>query len=173
MHKSLDVRSAFPRPVLAYYPALVEQSFLDEKVILVESNKAISAGHISKSQKLPPRLDYETKEPKSLETFGPTKSVELGKVAYARSGDKGSNANVGFFVHTDEEYDWLCSALTKKKLVELLGDDYQDSFFIERIEMRNILSVHFVVYGILGRGVSSTTRLDCFGKGLADYLRSK
>jgi hypothetical protein len=30
-------------------------------------------------------------------------------------------------------------------------------------------AIHFVVYGILGRGVSSSSRLD----GFADYLRDK
>lgn len=56
---------------------------------------------------------------------------------------------------------------------ELIGKDWNDSFFIERVEFRNIMAVHFVIYGILGRGVSSSSRLDGFGKGFVDYVRDK
>lgn len=56
---------------------------------------------------------------------------------------------------------------------ELIGGDWNDSFFIERVEFPNIMAVHFVIYGILGRGVSSSSRLDGFGKGFVDYVRDK
>jgi hypothetical protein len=52
-------------------------------------------------------------------------------------------------------------------------DDWDDSFLIERVEFPEIHAVHFVIYGILGRGVSSSSRLDGFGKGFADYVRDK
>jgi hypothetical protein len=52
-------------------------------------------------------------------------------------------------------------------------DDWDDSFLIERVEFPKIHAVHFVIYGILGRGVSSSSRLDGFGKGFADYVRDK
>jgi hypothetical protein len=56
----------------------------------------------------------------------------------------------------------------------LLGDDWrEDEYFIERVEFPHIRAVHFVVYGILGRGVSSSSRLDGFGKGVADWLRDR
>lgn len=34
-----------------------------------------------------------------------------------------------------------------------------------------IFAVHFVVYGVLGRGVSGSSRLDAFAKGMGDWLR--
>ena len=37
----------------------------------------------------------------------------------------------------------------------------------------NLLAVHFVIYGPLGRGVSSCRLLDALGKGFADYIRDK
>jgi hypothetical protein len=80
---------------------------------------------------------------------------------------KGGNMNVGFFVHEDDEYEWLQAYLTRNKLQALLGDDWRDDYFIERCELPGIKAVHFVVYGILGRGVSSSTILDSLGKGFA------
>jgi hypothetical protein len=58
-------------------------------------------------------------------------------------------------------------------MVELMGEDWSEDYFLERVEFPNIFAVHFVVYGILGRGVSSSTRLDALGKAFADYMRDK
>lgn len=63
--------------------------------------------------------------------------------------------------------------MTRARLQELIGDDWKPDYFIERMEFPNIFAVHFVVYGILGRGVSSSTLLDSLGKGFADYIRDK
>jgi len=173
MHASLDHRTQLPRPLLAFYPALINQSDIQEKATILNPLKVIDAGNVRVTEPLSPQPDHEARNPISLETFGETKQVRMGEVVYARSGDKGGNGNVGFFVHEKDEYDWLCSALTKAKVVELLGDDWRDEFHLERVEMPGIFAVHFVIYGILGSGVSSSTRVDCFGKGVADYLRSK
>lgn len=56
---------------------------------------------------------------------------------------------------------------------ELMADDWRDDFFIERMEFPNIWAVHFVIYGPLGRGVSSCRLLDALGKGFADYIRDR
>jgi hypothetical protein len=42
-----------------------------------------------------------------------------------------------------------------------------------RREFPNLRAVHFVIYGLLGQGVSSSKRLDGFGKGFVDYFREK
>jgi hypothetical protein len=65
--------------------------------------------------------------------------------------------------------------MSRQRVREIMSadDDWDDSFLVERVEFDNIHAVHFVIYGILGRGVSSSSRLDGFGKGFADYLRDK
>lgn len=63
--------------------------------------------------------------------------------------------------------------MSRDRMREFLAKDWNDSYFIERVEFPHIHAVHFVVYGILGRGVSSSSRLDGFGKGFADYIRGK
>jgi hypothetical protein len=133
----------------------------------------IDAGNVTVTEEIAPNLDYETREPVPLESFGPTTRAPLGDLVYARSGDKGANANVGFFVHEPDEYRWLQSVMTKSTMQKLLRGDWNETYHLERVEMHGILAVHFVIYGILGRGVSSSARLDTFSKGLADYLRSQ
>jgi hypothetical protein len=65
--------------------------------------------------------------------------------------------------------------MSVERMREILvdDDDWDESFLVERVEFPYIHAVHFVIYGILGRGVSSSSRLDGFGKGFADYIRDK
>jgi len=173
-----DPRTRLPKSFLVFYPALLKQSEIREVVhVLPNSSNANTideeAMPVQKFEELQPRLNYEAKKPVDLVKFGDTKEIPLGDVVWARSGDKGGNLNVGFFVHEDDEYEWLQSYLTRDRLQALLGGDWRDDYFIERCELPGIKAVHFVVYGILGRGVSSSTILDSLGKGFADYLRSR
>lgn len=96
----------------------------------------------------------------------------LGDIALGRSGDKGANVNLGLFVQTPEQWEWLRSFMSKERLRQLMGRDWRESYFIERVEMANIYAVHFVVYGPLGRGVSSSKLLDSLGKGFAEFIRA-
>lgn len=171
----MDMRTAIPRPYLAYYPAIWAQSKINEQAHFVDSAGAtvqsLSAGHPSTYSELGTRSSYDTASPAS--SSGPTRSIRLGDLVLARSGDKGANLNVGFFVQTDKQWEWLRSFLSIAQMKQFLGNDWRDEFSIERVEFPKIYAVHFVVYGILGRGVSSTSRLDGFGKGFADYVRDK
>ncbi|KAJ5745463.1 hypothetical protein N7520_010645 [Penicillium odoratum] len=172
-HCSLDRRTMAPMPYLAYFPALVAQSEIDESINIFRDGEVqkISVGLPTKTEPLQARDNYETTNPVDLAQFGPTKDAPLGDIALARSGDKGANINLGVFVHTAEEWDWLRTFLTAKKLQQLMGTDWKDSFFIERVEFAGIKAVHFVIYGPLGRGVSSSRLLDGLGKGFADFIR--
>jgi len=177
MHLSLDRRTALPRSYLAFYPALKAQDSINEGIALLASDgttaKTLPAGHPPKYHPLSPRQNYETASPTPLSSFGPTTRVRLGDVVLARSGDKGANINIGLFVRSPSHYPWLQSFLTRSKMQELMGDDWRSNFYIERCEFVNLLAVHFVIYGPLGRGVSSCRLLDALGKGFADYIRDK
>jgi Acyclic terpene utilisation family protein AtuA len=103
--------------------------------------------------------------------WGPTERVPLGSVAGARSGDKGPNANVGFWVTTDVAFEWLREALTVDRLRDLLEE--ARPLAIDRYELANLRAVNFVIHGLLGEGVASSTRPDAQAKSLGEYLRSR
>jgi hypothetical protein len=44
---------------------------------------------------------------------------------------------------------------------------------VRRFDFANLHALNFVIVGILGEGVASTTRPDAQAKGLAEYLRSR
>lgn len=178
MHLSGDHRNALPKPFLAFYPAVISQSELEESINIIDRKDRSSVqksvvGPPKKTERIGERESYETQNAVDLSSFGETVSAPLGDIALARSGDKGANVNFGVYVHTAEEWDWLRSLMTKAKLQELMGRTWEDWFFIERSELPEIKAVHFVVYGPLGRGVSSSKILDALGKGFADFVRDK
>ncbi|MGN7779518.1 acyclic terpene utilization AtuA family protein [Mycolicibacterium sp. 22603] len=102
---------------------------------------------------------------------GPTVRAPLGRIAGARSGDKGGSANVGVWVRTDSEWSWLAHFLTVDALRELLPETY--GLPVTRHLLPNLRAVNFVIEDILGRGVAYQARFDPQAKGLGEWLRSR
>ncbi len=103
--------------------------------------------------------------------YGETCRVPLGRLAGARSGDKGGSANVGVWVRTDEQWRWLSHTLTVDKLRELLPET--TDLPVSRHLLPNLRAVNFVIDGILGQGVAYQARFDPQAKGLGEWLRSR
>lgn len=97
--------------------------------------------------------------------------MPLGRVCAARSGDKGGNANVGLWTRTPEEFAWLREHLDVAEFRRLLPE--ADGLEVRRYELPNLNALNFVVVGLLGEGVASSTRPDPQAKGLGEYLRSR
>ncbi|RKH36172.1 DUF1446 domain-containing protein [Corallococcus praedator] len=102
---------------------------------------------------------------------GPVRRMPLGRVALARSGDKGGDANIGVWVRTDEAWRWLVHALTEEHLRTLLPETH--GLVIHRHVLPNLRALNFVIERLLGEGVSSSTRFDAQGKALGEWLRAR
>ncbi|SEK90955.1 Protein of unknown function [Nonomuraea pusilla] len=100
----------------------------------------------------------------------PSVRVPLGRLAGARSGDKGGDANVGVWVRGDEQYAWLASFLTADALTRLLPG--LAGHRVDRYELPNLRALNFVVRGLLGRGVAANPRMDAQAKALGEELRA-
>jgi hypothetical protein len=159
-------RTSQPKPYLAYFPCLLDRKRVDMAVHFVDGKSSIAVPHRSTPGQHIKQDNYEPNTPVSLDSFGASVKIPLGYQVYARSGDKGSNVNVGFFPQGDseEEWDWLRAFLTTPKLLELLGEDARDVSRTERVELPNIHAVHFVLFDLLGGGVTDTVRPDSLGK---------
>ena len=95
----------------------------------------------------------------------------LGRVAGARAGDKGGNANRGVWARSDAAYAWLAGFLTTTRLKELLPETAP--LTVERHEFPGLRAVNFVIVGLLGEGVAASTRLDPQAKSLGEWLRAR
>ena len=177
LHWAQDLRTADPKSFYVYYPCIVSQDAIEEAVHILgpggKVKQSIQCTRPPAYEAIEERESYDTRDPIPLDSFGPTVSMPLGNIALGRSGDKGSNINCGLFVDRAEIWEWLRSWLTLERMKSLIGKDWKDEYRLERVEFPGIFAVHFVIYGILGRGVSSSTLLDNRGKGFTDYIRAK
>ncbi|OGM49836.1 hypothetical protein ABOM_001486 [Aspergillus bombycis] len=175
-HMNLDFRMMDPKPFMEIFPAVIPLDLIHHRVIL--SNGIQHDAPPAPITRTYPtqRPSYETKVPMLLNQFGATDAAPLGSIVHARSGDKGDNFNVGFFVRNSDEYPWLQSFLTIDRFKKLLGEDWpqrDNEPCVERCEFMNLLAVHFRVLDFLDGGIASSSRIDGLGKGIGEYLRSR
>ncbi|WP_427887200.1 acyclic terpene utilization AtuA family protein [Kribbella sp. GL6] len=100
-----------------------------------------------------------------------TREVPLGRIAGARSGDKGGDANVGVWVRDEKAWRWLAHTLTVPLFQELLPETR--ALTVTRYLLPNLWAVNFVVEGLLGEGVAAQARFDPQAKAVAEWLRSR
>ncbi|KIH91927.1 hypothetical protein SPBR_01500 [Sporothrix brasiliensis 5110] len=168
-----DQRQAAPKNIYEYWVALLPQDVVKHRAVLEWNNQAIDIPAPKITQVYGHRQNsYETEAPVDLATFGPTTRGPIGWVVLGRSGDKASNANIGLFVRHDDEWDWVRSLLTKDKFIELLAKEYL-GHGLDRFEMPNLKTVHFLLKDHLDRGFNSTSSLDGLGKNLCEFIRCR
>jgi len=150
-----------------YWPLLVPRTEVLQTVVLPDGVRVeVPDEPVTGAPPIP--LPPEVPPPGDL---GPTTRRPLGDVCGARSGDKGGNANVGLWAWTDRAYAWLAATLTVERFKTLLTE--AADLDVQRYELPNLRALNFVVVGILGDGVASSTRFDPQAKGLAEYVRSR
>ena len=135
---AMDMRQGMPKPYQEYFVTIMPQSMVNHVVHFpaIGKSTAIEAPTDTVDY-LPEQEVADTVDPKPLDNYGPTTTAPLGYVVHARSGDKGSDANVGFYVRHADEYDWLRSLLSVSRIKELLQNSYNGKR-IERFELPHI-----------------------------------
>jgi hypothetical protein len=170
-------------PYGVYWPALVPADLVEQVVVLsdgrrlpikppvpgtLEPHPPASGPPVGERSPTP---DREPAAVHSPQTQRPTVRAPLGRVFGARSGDKGGNANVGVWARNEAAYRFLDGFLTVERFRELIPE--ARGLVVHRYELPNLLALNFVVVGLLGEGVSSSTRIDPQAKGLGEWLRAR
>lgn len=95
-------------------------------------------------------------------------TITLYNIAHARSGDKGSSANVGVIPYTPDGFTYLRGELTAERV---------EAFFkplgvgeVIRYEMPKLFAFNFILPNILAGGGSRSLRVDAQGKALGQAL---
>lgn len=88
--------------------------------------------------------------------------VRLGRLAHARSGDKGDASNVGLIAFTPEAYELIRREVTAERVKAhfasvCLGE-------VERFEVPNLLALNFLLHDALGGGGTASLLTDAQGK---------
>ncbi len=155
-------------PYGVYFPTLVPAEVPEHTAVLADGTRI----------PIPPLTESDEQAPFDSLTGalvdppqGPTQRLPLGTVIGARSGDKGGNANVGLWARSDLGYAWLDAYLSIDRFKQLLPE--AANLEVRRYGFPNLRALNFVVVGLLGEGVSSSTRSDPQAKSLGEYLRSR
>ena len=150
-----------------YWPALVPSGEVEHRAVLPDGRSVLVPHHEPKR-----RFALEVPAPPlSAPPAGPARRVPLGRLCGARSGDKGGNANLGVWVRSDAAYAWLAEFLTPVRLRALLPESAP--LEVRRYELPNLRALNFVLVGLLGEGVASSTRPDPQAKSLGEWLRAR
>jgi Acyclic terpene utilisation family protein AtuA len=150
-----------------YWPALIPATEVKHTVVLPDGTRQLIPPTDANSTYVgfkPTYVEYAVPE-------GPTVRAPLGRIAAARSGDKGGNANVGVWTRDPAAFRWLREYLTTDRVRELIPE--AAALPVHRYELPNLSALNFVLVGLLGDGVAASARPDPQAKGLGEYLRSR
>lgn len=155
------------RPFGVFRPALVPADLVPQHVVFPEGDQTVvdSVAPTGEVNVVP------AAGPDGDRPDGETTAVPIGRVVGARSGDKGGNANLGVFARTPAGWAWLDWFLTTDRLRTLLPE--AADLKVDRYRLPNLMSLNFVIHGILQEGVAASTRQDGQAKGLGEWLRSR
>ena len=153
-------------PYAVYWPTTVPVGLVSQQVTVGDSTQTIEM----RAHEGAVEVDLaELRVPSHAD--GPTVRVPLGSVVGARSGDKGGNANLGVWTPNPDAFPWMVDHLTSQRLRSLLPE--VASLPIDRFVFPNLSALNFVIHGLLGEGVSSSTRSDPQAKSLGEWLRAR
>lgn len=94
--------------------------------------------------------------------------MKLFDIAFARSGDKGSSANVAVFARAEKDFPKLLSALTEARLQKFFAPLGLNK--VTRYDVPNLHALNFVLEGVLAEGGSRSLRIDAQGKTLGQAI---
>ncbi|GIW95041.1 MAG: hypothetical protein KatS3mg110_3082 [Pirellulaceae bacterium] len=96
------------------------------------------------------------------DVFSGAKTVRLGDLAWTRSGDKGSHANLGVVARDAMSYAFLEKYLTAELVQRFFA--WTGVTRVERYLLANVGAINFVLYGALAGGAARSLRWDSQGK---------
>ncbi len=154
--------------IFRYWPCLIDADKVPYALTSIESKATLPTDNPGSIKPWLQNVVHYNFAPAALATPTAERAESryrtLCEIAYGRSGDKGSGANIGILARSSEVFTWLQSWLTKDRVRE-----YFSSIGVElvvRYELPKIEGFNFVIRGILRRGL----RNDAQGKALAQAL---
>ncbi len=153
-------------PMFRYWPTLIARDAVTPQIEIVESaeskratSRAARSTAAVGASKSPPVVHS-----KSVQSIARASPTHLYDIALARSGDKGTSANIGVIARSETWWEFLRTWLSADRVAGFLAPLGIES--IERFELPNLGALNFVLRGALKRGL----RTDAQGKALGQIL---
>lgn len=94
--------------------------------------------------------------------------VKLRDVAYARTGDKGDNLNIGVLPRDEAAYNALREKLTAEVVLDYLSPVVEGPAI--RYDLPNLRAFNFLLKKALSGGATRSLRFDFMGRSLSEIL---
>lgn len=95
-------------------------------------------------------------------------TVPLGRIAHARSGDKGDVSNIGVIARSPVWYAAILREVTPARVKDFFGPVCRGR--VERFELPHVCAVNLLLHQALAGGGTVSLRVDAQGKTLGAAL---
>lgn len=155
-------------PLFRLFPVLIEKMLIEARVIINGTETQVpipSKGGFQDSQvkalALPPQATVETPS-----------IVNLQKLAWVRSGDKGNISNIAVIARKPDYLPFLRAALSEQAVAEWYAHLFPDGRpgEVHRYEAPSLNAVNFTLHAALEGGITASLRFDPMGKALGQQL---
>lgn len=146
-------------PVFRYWPCLIARDAVIPRVDVLTSTKAAPA-----PSPVAPRAQAVRPDPKPSNHLVGREPNRLYDIACARSGDKGTSANIGVIARHGDWWEFLQTWLTADRVAAYFAPLGVEA--VSRFELPNLGALNFMLRGVLQQNL----RTDAQGKALGQIL---
>lgn len=95
-------------------------------------------------------------------------TIELYKLAHARTGDKGNRVNISLIAYRAEDFELLVNEVTEERVATHFA--HRKPTRVTRYLLPLLGAMNFVLDDVLDGGVNDSLNLDMHGKSLSFHL---
>jgi len=162
-----------PQQVVAYWPALIRRDGVTAKVLTWDTHGQEAfheiefpiRGEIGEPSR---NVVKSTRRRVAKTAAGALKDVQLRRLCYARSGDKGDTCNIGVLARSPRVYAWMQTALTAAAVKRFFKGKVLGK--VTRFELDNLQGLNFLLEESLGGGGTTSLLVDPQGKTMSQAL---
>ena len=154
-------------PVVRLHSLLIDKEIVPSTVDIA-GNVIDVPPHIPSEPVKQPSADAVPASERLVDASGPSVSVPLVKLAYARSGDKGNSSNIGVIAREPEFVPVLRAQLTEELVADYFAHVLEGA--VECYELPGIGAFNFMLHDSLGGGGVASLRMDPQAKAYAQML---
>lgn len=155
-------------PLFRLFPVLIEKELIKARVVINEAETvvAIPTGGGFRDDQV---KTLSLPQPAALET---PVTVNLQKLAWVRSGDKGNISNIAVIARKADYLPFLRAALTESAVAAWYAHLFEDGQAgeVHRYEAPSLNALNFTLHEALEGGITASLRFDPMGKALGQQL---
>lgn len=160
-----------PQEVVSYWPALLPKKMVQPRIARLQNGTLVDEKEVTTTPTgdfVVPDSEVQTADQvvESLaelhQEHATPGHLPLGRIALARSGDKGDSSNIGIMARSPEAWEFLGTFLTAQKIKDMFQELCKGR--VVRHALPNLLGFNFLLDEALGGGGTKTLRTDAQGK---------